>query len=68
MYRRCDRLWRQLTPGSVIVQLVFFIFSKPESGEYGRIHGGQSLWKSETFFRVFIRHTTLSGDVSNEMR
>jgi hypothetical protein len=37
MYRCCDRLWRRLTPESVIFQWVFFIFSKPESGEYGFI-------------------------------
>jgi hypothetical protein len=58
----------QLTPGSVIFQLVFFIFSKPESREYGFIHGRQSLWKSKTFFRVFTRHTNLSVDVDDEER
>ena len=46
--------------GSAIFQSVFVIFSKPESREYGFIHGGQSLWKSKTFNQVCIRHTTLS--------
>jgi len=34
MYRRCDRLWEELTLGSVIFQSVFFIFRKPESRQY----------------------------------
>lgn len=58
----------QLTPGSVIFQLVFFNFSKPEYRGYGFIHGEQSLWKIKTFFRVFIRHTTLSVVVDDEER
>ena len=34
MYRRCDRLWGELTLASVIFQSVFFIFCKPESRQY----------------------------------
>jgi hypothetical protein len=29
MYRRCDRLWEELTLGSVIFQSVFFSLEEP---------------------------------------
>ena len=51
--------------GECDFSMVFVIFSKPESREYGFIHGGQSLWKSKTFNRDCIRHTTLSVVVND---
>ena len=39
MYRRCDRLWGELTLGSVIFQSVFFSLKEPEDGRSDEIDG-----------------------------